>query len=412
MKAIAASPILHRPIITEISLFLSVVALLTLPFWLSDLDIQVAQRFFHADNPDNFWPEEQRTIWVFFYKAIPILVNVLLLGCLGVLAFSGSKPSATKHRRVAFYILFCIILGPGLVVNGIFKDHYGRPRPRQIEQFHGQLAYQPPGMPGAEGKSFPCGHCSVGYVFWVFFFFLNRRKKPLLALAYFVAALLLGLSVGMGRIAAGGHFLSDVLWSGFLTYAVCAWLYYALIAKWENLPDREIPDFILLQHWQNLPKTVKPWLFAALALAMSGLAALATPHKTDKELSLAQLGTALTINANVGDVVLHALPSANNPPHAHLNIKGFGFPTSSITATYNEDEKQLTIAKNGMFTDIEGQLDIYVPIDLANLTINAEQGRIVLNLPTALPAMWQLHAKKGIASVASPPHEKALPKQP
>lgn len=374
----------------EGGLFLALVVALTLPFWLTDLDIQAAGIFFHPENPQNFWPEEQQGLWTFLYKAIPVLVNVLFLACLAALAFSGSRPGAKRTRRLALFVLLSVALGPGLVVNGIFKDHYGRPRPRQIEQFHGHLAYQPPGLPGVEGKSFPCGHCSVGYVFWVFYF-VSRRRKPALAASILLAAIGFGLLVGVGRMAAGGHFLSDVLWSGFFSYAVCALLYQPLLGKWEDTPDEQVAEFFLFDYWQKLPASTRPWALGSVAVLLSVAASLATPYKLQQELTLPMTG--LTIDAQVGDVVLHQTKADNI--QARLTFKGFGFPTSQVEAHYDTRRQILVLAQSGWFTDLEGQLEVDVPEALAaELAVTAVRGKVFLSAQP--PQNWHLRAAKGV----------------
>ncbi len=399
----AMNPIAHSQIDTRQAriegLILAVVATaLTVPFWLTDLDIWAAGVFFHPGNAQNFWPEEQRGLWLVLYKAIPILANALLLGCLGVLAFYGDRANAKRIRRMALFVLFSIILGPGLVVNGIFKDHYGRPRPRQIEQFQGHLTYQPPGMPGSEGKSFPCGHCSVGYLVCVFYF-LTRRKKPLLAGGLLVFAIVLGVLVGVGRMAAGGHFLSDVFWSGIFTYAVCAVIYQPLVGRWEEKPDTEVTEFFLLDYWHNLSKPVRSWLFVGLAVVLSLAASLATPHKTERVLQVPlpgqQSGTALIIQADVGDVVIKRSAQVGGSAHIRLKFKGFGFPTSTVAGVYQPENQIFTLATTGLFTDIEGQLELTVPVDFQGLLhITAAKGAIVL--PSGRSPQWHLQAAKGV----------------
>lgn len=389
---------ISRPALVE-GLILAVVAVaLTLPFWLTDLDIRVASVFFHPDNAHNFWPEEQQGLWLFLYKAIPILVNILLLGCLGVLAFYGNRPNGQRIRRMALFVLFSIILGPGLVVNGIFKDHYGRPRPRQIEQFQGHLVYQPPGMPGAEGKSFPCGHCSVGYLAWVFYF-LTRRKRPLLAVGILLFAIALGILVGVGRMAAGGHFLSDVFWSGILSYAVCALIYRSLVGKWEDLPNADVPEFFLLDYWRHLPTASRPWVFAGLAVFLSLAAALATPHKSQRELDVPlatqEMEAVLTIDAAVGDVVIRQNPQLTDVAHTRLKFKGFGFPTSKIDGVYDPETRTFSVTQNGWFTDIEGQLEVTLPAGFQGVLV-VKAGKGAIFLASARLRQWQLEAAKGV----------------
>ncbi|MFP5393977.1 MAG: PAP2 family protein, partial [Gammaproteobacteria bacterium] len=40
-----------------------------------------------------------------------------------------------RHRRALAYLLATLVLGPGLIVNTVLKDHWGRPRPVHLVQF-------------------------------------------------------------------------------------------------------------------------------------------------------------------------------------------------------------------------------------------------------------------------------------
>lgn len=42
-----------------------------------------------------------------------------------------------RQRRAAIFLLISLALGPGLLVNTVFKDHWGRARPSQIVEFGG-----------------------------------------------------------------------------------------------------------------------------------------------------------------------------------------------------------------------------------------------------------------------------------
>lgn len=200
-----------------------VLAVLTsLIFWVSDLDIRVASWFYYPENPDQPWPLKQLAfVKVMFDYAFEFLVTLSILALFIFLA-SFFNPFCKTWRYKALYVVLLVALGPGLVVNLIFKDHWGRPRPVHIQEFGGQYQYIPPGKMGnTPDKSFVCGHCSVGYAFFAVYFLAQNHK-----LIYFLLTLAFAWSMGFTRMAAGGHFISDVLWSGYLVFLVAYGLYY------------------------------------------------------------------------------------------------------------------------------------------------------------------------------------------
>jgi membrane-associated PAP2 superfamily phosphatase len=128
-----------------------------------------------------------------------------------------------------------IAIGPGLVVNLIFKDHWGRPRPMHITQFGGEYQYIPPLQIGdTPDKSFVCGHCSVGYAFFALYFLAQNYR-----VAYFLLTLGLAWTMGFTRMTSGGHFVSDILWSGYLVFLVAFALYYGWYARVANIDKNQ-----------------------------------------------------------------------------------------------------------------------------------------------------------------------------
>jgi len=154
-----------------------------------------------------------------------------LIGAAALLALIVSL-ALRRYRhwwKPATFLLLVMGLGPGLLVNGVFKKNFGRPRPRQIAEFGGEMQFHPllrKGVAG-QGKSFPSGHASMGfYLLSPYFLLLARRRR----LAYLVLAggLAYGVLMGLVRMAAGGHFPGDILWSGAMVYFAC-WLWYLLL---------------------------------------------------------------------------------------------------------------------------------------------------------------------------------------
>ena len=77
------------------------------------------------------------------------------------------------------------------------------------------------------GACFPAGHAAGGFV-WIIWGLALRTTWPALAKRMLMGAVLLGLAMGWGRLMQGAHFLSHVLWSGWLAWALTVALAAAL----------------------------------------------------------------------------------------------------------------------------------------------------------------------------------------
>jgi membrane-associated PAP2 superfamily phosphatase len=220
-------------------LILGGVALVTtLVFWFTDLDIRVSRLFFVPGNPGQAWLHGESALWQLLYKSDRYLTIALAVISLSAIAAG----IASRHRRkLLLYGLFIFLsasIGAGLLVNELFKEHWGRPRPDSIEEFGGSRTYIPPlakGPPGG-GNSFASGHASIGFSFLVFWF-IWRGRRPRLATWALIAAVALGSLLGMARIIQGRHFLSDVLWGAYIPYFVCALLYQYIFRFSKRGPD-------------------------------------------------------------------------------------------------------------------------------------------------------------------------------
>lgn len=187
-----------------------------------DIDIKIARWFYRPDDVDGSWPLHRWGIVSPLYDyAFPFTV-IAGLSALSVYVIGHFHEYTRRFRRRALYILLVIVIGPGVVVNLIVKDHWGRPRPVHTLEFGGTETFAPAAKMGnSTDKSFVCGHCSVGYAFFVLYF-LSQNHKVL----YFLITLLLAWTMGFTRMAAGGHYLSDIVWSGYLVFFVAYVLYY------------------------------------------------------------------------------------------------------------------------------------------------------------------------------------------
>lgn len=169
------------------------------------------------------WAKTARSLanyipWLICAPAIVALVLKLLF---------PDKPMFMS-ARAALLLVITMALGPGLLVNGILKQEWGRPRPVHVEDFGGKDLYRP----WYETDGTCPGNCSFVSGEGALGFWLTAPASlvpgPLGALAM-VGAVAFGATAGGLRIAFGGHFFTDVVFSGVLVVLVVVltryWLY-------------------------------------------------------------------------------------------------------------------------------------------------------------------------------------------
>ncbi len=153
------------------------------------------------------------------FTTLAYLSTLLILLVVGLVKKSGKLKS---HRKVFIYLLCVSIVGPGLLVNLTFKNNWERPRPRQVIEFGGTKSFEPPLAPAFECqkcRSFVSGHASVGFMFFGLAL-LSRQRR------WIFAAAMAGAIIGIVRISQGGHFLSDVIFSGWVVWFSSRLLYW------------------------------------------------------------------------------------------------------------------------------------------------------------------------------------------
>jgi membrane-associated PAP2 superfamily phosphatase len=131
--------------------------------------------------------------------------------------------------RAIVFLLSTMLLAPGLLVNVVLKDHWGRPRPIDVTQFGGDqhfVAWWDPRGDCPNNCSFVSG--DVATTAWTFAP-AALVPPPYRALAY-GAALALTVFMAAIRMMAGAHFPTDTIFAGVFTFVI-VWLAYALIYR-------------------------------------------------------------------------------------------------------------------------------------------------------------------------------------
>ena len=200
------------------------------------LDLWVSGLFFASKTGfDGFasgtWNELRLAIW---------RVSEIVLA-LSILAYLAQRiapfPLLRATRHLTGFAAALYLLGPGLLVDVLLKPLWGRARPAQVTDFGGSLAFTPPHVLSHQctsNCSFVAGEMAGAVALAVVLFLVVDRMKGRITLSQQRIAqaliLLVPLFVGVQRIAAGRHFLSDVLLSTIFVL-LCAVLLKVLILQ-------------------------------------------------------------------------------------------------------------------------------------------------------------------------------------
>jgi membrane-associated phospholipid phosphatase len=158
--------------------------------------------------------------WALAGVIVIIFVRIFWDAITGALTWS--------RLRKPIWLLSGLALGPGLLVNGLLKAHWGRPRPVNVDVFGGDAVHQTVWVISDwcdRNCSFVSGEASSSA--WLVAAALVTPKP--VRLAVIAATLIYAVSLSLTRIAFGGHFLSDVV----LAWLICGLIFsiiYRLIA--------------------------------------------------------------------------------------------------------------------------------------------------------------------------------------
>lgn len=197
------------------------------------LDLTIARYFYHmGEGTVEHFVDNPFTRIMYEFGIYPAWLVVI--PAMAILALSYLIKPLKAWRSHALYLVITLAIGSGFFVNVALKNNWGRPRPQQVIEFGGVQEFRPFYEPNffhspEPSHSFPCGHCTMGFFFFAFVFMGIRCNKRWLTYLGWVLAIGLGTMMSVARMAQGGHFLSDVLFSAlimWLTALICDWLIY------------------------------------------------------------------------------------------------------------------------------------------------------------------------------------------
>ncbi len=196
------------------------------------IDLWAASLFFGPEGfalaNDPFLQKLRNTLW-----RLSVLVPIALLG----LILAGF---VLRRLRAAVCLgpLAFMLLGPGLLVNGLLKAYWGRARPADVTEFGGLAQFTPPLTITDQclrNCSFVSGEgAGIVAISLVIFFLLSRWLSPGAQQALVVGLIVLCIAGAGLRVAMGRHFLSDVIFAA---------LFMAILFR------LMLPLFRRLEHW-------------------------------------------------------------------------------------------------------------------------------------------------------------------
>ena len=221
----SARPCAREPVCLALAATLVLTALfLAVPA----IDMAVSEAFHQAGT--GFWLAENPVLRA-LRKSSSLVMGIGLIAVMATITLAGLR---TGHRAAAtarrgWCLLLGFVLGPGLLVNGVLKSLWGRPRPVHIQPFGGDVGYEPVWRISeacASNCSFVSGESSSAA--WIVAVLVLVPARWRVAVGVPLVAYAAALSVN--RIAFGGHFLSDVLLSWSLTALVIALAWRVVVA--------------------------------------------------------------------------------------------------------------------------------------------------------------------------------------
>jgi len=217
-----------------IALAIAVVAGLVFGFY-PGLDLEIARYFHGFEDPSHntfalrLFPPLMKArdigLWIGTILVAPAVCSLIVKLLL-------PRRRMLISGRTTVFLIATMALGPGLLVNVLLKDHWGRPRPIDVTQFGGDqtfVAWWDPRGACPSNCSFVSG--DVAGAAWTLA--PAALAPPQWRALSYAAALALGVGMGTIRVMAGAHFPSDVIFAGIFTFLII-WITYAVIYRWRR----------------------------------------------------------------------------------------------------------------------------------------------------------------------------------
>lgn len=204
---------------------LVVLAALVFGFW-PGLDLWITAQFYDGVGfPAEMSATSQALRLLVWDLSIAMAVLSLVMVVIGL---ATRRPRLVPAHIWAF-IGGVYLLGPGLLVNGVLKEHWGRARPATTTDFGGTWDFTPFWQRGRQclaNCSFTSGEAASAMALAIALFalmpFVMRGRSRGARICYGAIAVLLPVAGAVQRLLAGRHFASDVIFSALFVSLIAA----------------------------------------------------------------------------------------------------------------------------------------------------------------------------------------------
>ena len=170
------------------------------------------------------------------YHAAPWYVALYLVGTLSL--YHIRTPGGVRQGwRYAAQVVGLYVAVPGILVNWILKEFWGRARPDTLIFFDGALPYSRAWEISSAcptNCSFVSGHAAAGFGLCLLAYLFRGQSR--LFWSVWTTGLASGYLFGLARVAQGRHFLSDIVICGALITAAGA-VFHATQRRKNQLPS-------------------------------------------------------------------------------------------------------------------------------------------------------------------------------
>lgn len=141
--------------------------------------------------------------------------------CLGLYVVSYRITELKSYRMSLLWVFIGMVLSTGGV--SVLKHHSMHGCPWDLTRYGGKLPllglFETAPIGVEAGACFPAGHPSGGFALMAFYFAF-MLNKPYFAKVMLFAGIVMGLVMGCVQVMRGAHFLSHILWSGWVVWVV------------------------------------------------------------------------------------------------------------------------------------------------------------------------------------------------